>query len=342
MILSIIAKLRETRSEKGMRPVQTAQRAKGRLPQWFKSRREAARVLYEKKIRPNWPLYLMLLPAVIYTIVFCYVPMYGIQIAFKNFDPALGILDSPWVGLKHFIRFFNLPSFWRLIGNTLGLSLYQLAVGFPLPILLALLLNYAFSGWFKKLVQTVTYASHFVSVVVLVGMMSILLSPRTGIVNVIITGLGGEPINFLQEPAMFKSLYVWSGVWQNLGWGSIIYIAALGGVNLELYEAASMDGATKLQRMRYIDLPALLPAAVTMLILNIGKIMSLGFEKAFLMQNPLNESTSEIIATYVYKTGLVNYQYSFSTAVGLFNNLINITLLLVVNHLAKRMADVSL
>lgn len=296
----------------------------------------------KKRILNNWPLYLMLLPAVIYTVIFCYIPMYGIQIAFKDFDAGLGMFNSPWVGFKHFIRFFSLPSFWSLIGNTLGISLYQLAVGFPLPIILALMLNYAVSSKFKKTVQTVTYASHFISVVVLVGMLNIILSPRTGIINNIIVMLGGDAINFMQEASMFKSIYVWSGVWQTVGWGSIIYIAALGGVNPELYEAASIDGATKFQRMLNVDIPAILPTAVTMLILNSGKIMSLGFEKVFLMQNPLNEPASEIIATYVYKAGLINYQYSFSTAVGLFNNVINITLLLIVNHLAKKMTSVSL
>ncbi|MEG2354191.1 MAG: ABC transporter permease subunit [Clostridium sp.] len=289
-----------------------------------------------------WILYIMLLPAIIYLIMFNYIPMYGIQIAFKDFNPTLGIWGSEWVGLEHFVRFFNIPQFWQLLGNTLGISIYQLVVGFPLPIILALLLNYAISDKFKKVVQTVTYSAHFISIVVLVGMMGIFLSQSTGIVNHLIEALGMQRINFLGEESLFKSLYVWSGIWQGIGWGSIIYIAALAGVNTELYEAATIDGANKLQKMRYIDIPTILPTATMMLILSCGSLMGVGFEKVFLLQNPLNLGSSEIIATYVYKMGIQNFQYSFSTAVGLFNNVINVILLLSVNHICKKLSNTGI
>lgn len=293
-------------------------------------------------LKQYWVLYLMLVPAIVYLVAFNYIPMYGIQIAFKDFNPSLGIWGSEWVGFEHFIRFFNIPQFWQLLGNTLGISIYQLVVGFPLPIILALLLNYAISDKFKKVVQTVTYSAHFISVVVLVGMIGIFFSQSTGIVNHILQAFGLERINFLGEASMFKSLYVWSGVWQGIGWGSIIYIAALAGVNTELYEAATIDGATKLQKMRYIDIPTILPTATMMLILSCGSLMGVGFEKVFLLQNPLNLGSSEIIATYVYKMGIQNFQYSFSTAVGLFNNVINIILLLGVNSICKKLSNTGI
>lgn len=298
--------------------------------------------IWEKRIRPNAVLYLMLVPAVTYILIFNYFPMYGVQIAFKDFIPSKGIWGSPWVGFKHFERFFTIPQFRNVLLNTLGISLYQLSLSFPFPIILALMLNYSISKKVGKTVQMVTYSAHFISTVVMVGILLVLLSPRSGIVNHLIELLGGQRINFMAEASLFKSIYVWSEIWQNTGWGSIIYIATLSSINPELHEAAIVDGATRLQRIRYVDIPSILPTAMIMLILSSGRIMSIGFEKAFLMQNPLNLQSSEIISTYVYKVGLLNFQYSFSAAVGLFNNLINVTLILIVNRLSKKYSDVSL
>ena len=290
----------------------------------------------------NWELYLFLLPTLAYFLIFHYGPMYGAQIAFKDFYASRGILGSPWVGLKHFERFFRSFQFWTLIRNTIVLSFYQLGAGFPVPIILALLLNQLRSPKLKRVVQTVTYAPHFISVVVLVGMMSVFLSPRSGLVNAAIQSFGGEPVYFMARAHWFRHLYVWSGVWQRAGWSTIVYLAALSAISPDLHEAAIVDGATKLQRIVHIDIPGILPTAVILLILNMGRVMRLGFEKAFLMQNALNLETSEIIPTYVYKTRLLNAQYSFSAAVGLFNAVINLILLLAVNRAAKQLGQTSL
>ena len=283
-----------------------------------------------------WQLYAFLLPALVILILFSYVPMYGVQLAFRDYNPIMGITGSPWVGFDHFTRFFNSYQFKQLIGNTLILSLYSLIVGFPIPIILALALNQVKNSKFKKLVQTVTYAPHFISVVVLVGMLGIFFSVNGGLVNEVIKLFGGEPKLFMGEVKYFRHMYVWSGIWQSMGWSAFIYLAALSGVSPELHEAATVDGATKLQRIWNIDLPTILPTIVTLLILNCGSVMSMGFEKAFLMQNPLNMENSEIIATYVYKMGLINAEYGFSTAVGLFNSVINCILLVTVNKVSKK------
>lgn len=286
-----------------------------------------------------WQLYAFLLPALVILILFSYVPMYGVQLAFRDYNPIMGITGSPWVGFDHFTRFFNSYQFKQLIGNTLILSLYSLIVGFPIPIILALALNQVKNSKFKKLVQTVTYAPHFISVVVLVGMLGIFFSVNGGLVNEVIKLFGGEPKLFMGEVKYFRHMYVWSGIWQSMGWSAFIYLAALSGVSPELHEAATVDGATKLQRIWNIDLPTILPTIVTLLILNCGSVMSMGFEKAFLMQNPLNMENSEIIATYVYKMGLINAEYGFSTAVGLFNSVINCILLVTVNKVSKKIGQ---
>ena len=286
-----------------------------------------------------WQLYAFLLPALVILILFSYVPMYGVQLAFRDYNPIMGITGSPWVGFEHFTRFFNSYQFKQLIGNTLILSLYSLIVGFPIPIILALALNQVKNSKFKKLVQTVTYAPHFISVVVLVCMLGIFFSVNGGLVNEVIKLFGGEPKLFMGEVKYFRHMYVWSGIWQSMGWSAVIYLAALSGVSPELHEAATVDGATKLQRIWNIDLPTILPTIVTLLILNCGSVMSMGFEKAFLMQNPLNMENSEIIATYVYKMGLINAEYGFSTAVGLFNSIINCILLVTVNKVSKKIGQ---
>lgn len=305
------------------------------VPVKFKVRRA------KKSFFRHWQLYMFLLPALIYFIIFHYIPMYGIQIAFKEFYANLGIWGSPWVGFEHFERFFHSYYFWRLLKNTIILSTYGLLL-FPLPIIFALSLNELKNGPFKKWTQTLTYAPHFISVVVVVGMLVAFLDPITGIVNHVIAALGGKPIDFLTSPKWFRHLFVWSGQWQSLGWGTIIYLAALAGVNPELHEAAKVDGATRFQRIIHINIPAIFPTIIVLFILNIGSFMAVGFEKVLLMQNSLNSETSDIIQTFVYKSGILEGQYSFAAAVGLFDSIINIILLVVTNYIARKTTKNSL
>jgi putative aldouronate transport system permease protein len=294
-----------------------------------------------KKIFNNYQLYLFLLPALIYFIVFHYYPMYGVLIAFKDFIATKGIMGSPWVGFKHFERFFESFQFWTLIKNTLGLSGLQLIIGFPLPIILALMMNQIRHEKYKSFVQTVVYAPHFISVVVLSGMIYVFFS-NNGLINNIMMIFGGESISFMAKPEWFKPLYIGSGVWQETGWAAIIYLAALAGVSPELHEAAVMDGANKWHRILHVDIPAIMPTAVILLILSVGNIMNIGFEKAYLLQTPLNQPAAEIIPTYVYKMGLQQAQYSFAAAVGLFNSIINLILLVAVNKFAKKLSGQGL
>lgn len=304
-------------------------------------RSEIGRAAY-RSFRRHWQLYLLVIPPVLYFIIFKYLPMANAVLAFKNYNVVKGIWGSPWVGTQYFEMFFRNPAFVTLIKNTLYISFYQLIVGFPIPILLALALNEVKSARFKKTVQMVTYAPYFISTVVMVSIIMLFLSPRLGIVNTIAGALGFEAVNYLGEPGMFRTIYVLSDVWQTMGYSAVIYLAALAGVDPSLYEAAKVDGANRFQKILNVDLPGILPAAVIILILSVGNIMALGFEKMYLLQNPLNLSSSEIISTYVYKIGLLNANYSFATAVGLFNSLINLMLLLVVNAIAKRASNTSL
>lgn len=283
-----------------------------------------------------------MMPALIYIAIFCYQPMYGVLIAFKNFSPLDGIWGSPWVGLSHFERFISSPMFLNVLKNTLTISIYSLLAGFPIPILLAFALHYTQNKYFKKVVQTVTYAPHFLSVVVICSLCLILFSPRTGIINVFIEKLGNERIFFMAQPEHFKHIYVWSGIWQNCGWNSIIYMAALAGIDQSIHESAVIDGANQMQRMWYIDFMGILTTVVVLLILNTGSIMSVGYEKVLLLQNSLNADASEVISTYVYKKGVVCGEYSFSAAVGLFNSIINFILLTTVNYISRKVNDVSL
>ena len=285
--------------------------------------------------------YLMLLPAIIYTILIKYVPMYGLQIAFKNFKISLGIWGSKWVGFRNFADFFNSYSFEQLLVNTFAVSFYSLIVGFPIPIIIALILN-EIKSKYKNVVQTILYAPHFISTVVLVGIMVSLFSPSQGAVNTLLGMLGIEPIYFFGSPKYFRHLYVWSGVWQGMGWSAIIYLAALSGVDVALHEAADIDGASRLQKIFYINIPTILPTVIIMLILQLGKIASVGYEKVYLMQNDLNVATAEVISTYVYKRGVLGGSYSFSAAVGLFNNLVNVTMLLISNTISKRVSKTGL
>lgn len=295
-----------------------------------------------KRIASCWQLYIFLIPTIVYFIIFCYGPMYGVQIAFRDFSPRKGIWDSPWVGMEYFQRFFESYYFGQLIRNTLTISIYSLIEGFFLPVMLALLVNELANGKFKSVLQTATYAPYFISTVVFCAMIGLFLNAPTGLINQLIMGLGGEPVNFMTDPGKFAHVFVWSGAWQGTGWASIIYVAALSGIDEQLHEAAKIDGATRMQRIWHINLPHLLPTIITLLILSCGSLLSVGHEKVFLLQNSLNMSTAEVISTYVYKAGLVQAQYSFATAVGLFNSVINFIILVVVNTVAKRIGDTSL
>lgn len=289
-----------------------------------------------KRILRAWQLYVLLAPAIIYVLVFKYWPMYGVQIAFKNYNPVDGFTDSPWVGLTHFIRFVNSYQFGQVIGNTLWIALLGLLVAFPVPIILALLVNQLQSEKFKKFTQTVLYSPAFISTVVVVGIMFVVLSPRSGLVNNAIQLGGGEPIFFMGSAEWFRPIYVLSDVWQNAGFSMIVYLAALAGIDPALHDAAKVDGASKLQRIRHIDLPGIMPVITVLFILAIGNLLNVGFEKALLMQTPLNLSTSEIIQTYVYHAGLQQAQFSYSAAIGLFNSILNLALLLFFNSVARR------
>ena len=294
-------------------------------------------------MRRNWLLYVFLLPAVIYMGIFLYAPMYGLVIAFKDFTASKGILGSPWVGTKWFELFFTSPRFWQILKNTLILSVYSLIVGFPLPVILALMINDIRNLRFKRFTQTVTYMPYFISTVVLVGMMSVLFSPKSGVVNAILAHMGGSGETFFMgESRYFRHMYVWSGVWQSMGWNSIIYIAALTGVSQELHEAAKIDGANKIQRILHVDLPAILPTMIILLIMNCGSILNVGYEKVYLLQNSLNTPVSEVISTYIYKIGLQQQKFSYSTAIGLFNNIVNFMVLVTVNKFSRKVSGTGL
>ncbi len=290
----------------------------------------------------NWQLYILLLPAFVWLIVFCYAPMYGVTIAFKDYKVKLGITGSPWAGFKYFEQFFSTSVAVKSIRNTLLLSLYSLLFGFPIPILFALMLNMLRSARYKKFIQTLSFAPHFISVVVVVSMMNIMFAPSNGWVNKLITSTGAKEVLFMTRSEYFRTMYVASGIWQDMGFNAIVYIAALAGVSPELHEAAIVDGASKVRRLIHIDIPCILPTVTIMFILSVGNLFSVGYEKAYLMQGGLNTEVSEIISTYVYKVGLQSAQYSFSAAVGLFNSVVNLILLLAVNTFARKMSDVSL
>jgi putative aldouronate transport system permease protein len=301
------------------------------------SRRRRAR-----HFRRQWQLWVMVAPAVAFVAVFAYVPMYGLQLAFREFDFAAGLAGGDWVGLKYFRQFFESPQFWTLMRNTVVISVSTLVVGFIAPIGLALLVNQVMGGRRKKFLQTATYLPHFISIVVIVGMLQVFLSPSSGLITRFVGLFGVDGANFLGSATAFVPVYVISEVWQHAGWNSIIYLAALAGVNPQLYEAARIDGAGRLSVVRHIDVPALTPTMIVLLILNMGQVLNTGFEKIFLMQNPLNLEVSEVIATYVYKIGILSNQFSYATAIGLFNTLINFAFLVIANQIAKRVSNTSL
>ncbi|HZG75471.1 MAG TPA: ABC transporter permease subunit [Paenibacillus sp.] len=295
-----------------------------------------------RSILANWELYALISFPVAYFILFRYIPMYGVTIAFKDFSPALGVWGSPWAGLDHFRAFFESYNFEQILKNTVILSFLLLLIAFPIPIVAALMLHQVAHRRLKRFIQTSIYAPYFISTVVLIGMVYVFLSPNSGIVNHLIVALGGEPILFMAKAEWFRPIYVFTDVWQNTGFASIIYLAALAGIDPHLHEAAVVDGANKWQRVRHIDIPGIAPTILVMFILAAGNLMNIGFEKAFLMQTDVNVDTSEIIPTYVYKIGIQRAQYSFSAAIGLFNAVVNLILLIAVNQTAKKLNGNSL
>lgn len=302
--------------------------------------RSATRI--SRRILKHWEYYLLVLIPMAYIVIFKYVPMVGAQIAFRDFNVIQGMWGSPWVGFREFTRFFESPSFWRLIENTFTISITRLMLGFPAPIILALALNEISARTFKRSVQMVTYAPHFISTVVMASMIILFLNPRLGLFGVLMRAVGAQPVNYLAVAGHFKFVYALSDIWQHAGYGAIIYMAALAGINPELYEAARIDGASRLQKIIHVDLPGIMPVMVILLILEFGEIMEVGFEKIYLLQNPVNISASEIIQTYVYKIGIINASFSFAAAVGLFNSVINCILLVGVNAVARRISNTSL
>lgn len=294
-----------------------------------------------KKIKKCKYLYLIMLVPIVYYILFHYLPMYGVIVAFKDYNIVKGVMGSPWAGIKHFQKFLTDPYFWKLVRNTLLLNIYGLVWGFPIPIILALLLNEVRGGKFKRIVQTVSYLPHFISTVVVCGMVVNFLS-TDGILNQIVTALGGERIQYLMDPKYFRTIFTSSGIWQTAGWTSIIYLSALTGVDQEVVEAAMIDGANRWQRIRHVTLPAIAPTISTMLIMNLGKLMNLGYEKVLLLYNGSTYETADVISTYVYRRGILSNDFSYATAVGLFQSVIGVILLISANKISKKISETSL
>lgn len=295
-----------------------------------------------KRIVQDRYLLLLFLPCLIYYIMFKYIPMWGVLISFKDFKPFIGFADSQWVGMKHYINFFSNPDSWRIIRNTLLLGLYSLLWCFPFPIIFALALNEVTRTKFKKVVQTISYMPHFLSAVVVCGMLVSFLSPIRGIINTVINTFGGESINFLSNAGWFRTIYVASEIWQTLGWGAIVYLAAVSNVDPQYYEAAKLDGASRLRQIWSITLPCIAPTIATMLILRVGSVLEVGLEKVLLLYSPAIYETSDIIATYVYRQGMVSSNMSYASAIGLFSSIVNLVLLVTANYLSKKFSDTGL
>ena len=304
--------------------------------------RDNKSIAFKKYLRDYWQLYVLVLPAVVFIAIFCYQPMYGAQIAFRNYNARAGIWGSEWVGLEHFKRFLTSSNFWPLLRNTLAISIYSLVAGFPAPIIFAFMLNELRSNKLRKTIQMISYAPYFISSVAVCGLIILFLQRESGLFNVIRMAFGAEGIDFLSKPEYFRTIYVVSGIWQGLGWGTIIYLAALSGVDPQIVEASIIDGASRLQKIWYIDLPSILPTIIILLILNCGSILSVGGDKILLLQNALNMETSDVIATYVYRLGIQNAQFSYTTAIGLFNSVVNFVMLSIVNYVAKKSTGSSL
>lgn len=294
-----------------------------------------------KDLAKNKVLYLIVLLPVIYYLVFCYRPMYGLIIAFKNYVPTLGIAESPWVGFKHFENFFSSMYFWRILGNTFRISFFTILFGFPAPILLALLINELSNKYFVKTIQTITYLPHFISLVVMCGIITS-FTGTNGLITNLIAHFTGDTTSLLMKPECFTPVYVISNIWQEVGWGSIIYFAALTNIDSSLYEACEIDGGGRLRQVWHITLPGIMPTIIIMFIMRIGGILNLGYEKIILLYNPLTYSTADVISTYVYRKGLLENSYSYATAVGLFNSVVNIIFLYVFNTISRKVSDTSL
>lgn len=305
---------------------------------------ETRQVKVKRYFRKNWQLWIMLLPAMLYILIFCYVPMYGIQLAFRDYDFTKGITGGAWAGLKYFKQYFDSPMFWVTLKNTFVIAFASIVVGFPIPIILAMVINQLKNKKWKRTVQTTVYIPYFISVVVMVSILRIMLADGTGVIDGFLKSLHlvGENVNLMGSEKAFMPVYVLSGVWQTMGWNSIIFIAALSSVDTQLYDACKMDGANRWQTMIHVDLPAILPTIMSILILNMGNILNVGFDKVFLMQNSLNLGASQVISTYVYTVGIKSTQFSFGAAVGLFNTLINFVFLVVTNQLSKRVTGTGL
>ena len=297
--------------------------------------------ILRKDLRKNKWKYIMILPVIIYIAVFCYKPMYGVIIAFKNFRPAVGIMDSPWVGLKHFITFFNDYNFWRILKNTFSISALSILFGFPAPILLALLINEIRKTKFKRAVQTISYMPYFISMVIICGLIKTFCQ-SDGIITDLVVALGGERVNLLASKNWFYPIYIISNIWQNIGWDSIIYLAALAGIDQEQYEAARVDGAGRIRQIISVTLPGLMPTITILFILKMGNILNVGFEKILLLYSPTTYEVADVISTYVYRIGILDANFSYSTAIGLFNSVVNIIFLLLTNALSKKMNNSGL
>lgn len=308
----------------------------------IRSSREKKRRRMKSYLRQFWPLYVFVLPAVLDVFVFKYVPIEGIQIAFRSYKSKLGSFGSPWIGLEYFVKFLSSPNFWQLISNTFLLSFYSLIFGFPIPILLSLVINELQNQKYKRVVQTVTYAPHFISTVAIVGLINLFLDLDTGLLNLFRDMIGFEKVNFRTMPEAFRPAYIISGIWQQTGWNSIIYLAALSAIDVEMLEAAKIDGASRLQKIWYIDIPSIMPTMVIMLILRCGSLLSVGYEKVLLMQNDLIRDVSEVISTYNYRMGILQGQFSYTTAIGLFNSVVNCSILVLVNVISRKVNETSL
>ena len=321
--------------EKGVKKKKAGRRSPGQVI------RNGMIVMGKDWKRYKWLYLFFALPVVAYYVVFKYVPLYGLQIAFRNYKVTKGMWNSPFVGLANFTDFFKSVYFWRLIRNTLTISALDLVCGFPFPIIVALFLNEFGGKWFKKIIQTITYLPHFISTVVICGLI-VNFCASDGLINTIIAMFGGQRSDLLMNPSAFRPIYIISGIWSGFGWGSILYFSALANVDQTQYEAAYIDGAKRFQRMFYVTLPGIMPTIVIQFILKIGGLMSVGSEKILLLYSPLTYETADVISTFVYRKGLIDYNFSYSTAVGLFNSIINIILLITANQLSRKVSETSL
>lgn len=315
---------------------------KSKDPPGLYNQAKAKQNMFLKNLKNDYCLYLMLIPFLAFFIIFIYKPMYGLQIAFKDYNVFKGIEGSPWIGFENFRDFFTGPYFFRTIKNTLLISLYSLVIGFPIPIILALLFNEVRNKTFKTLGQTITYMPHFISAVVIAGMVTNFLAPNNGLVNIIIEKLGGNKVYFLTKPEWFRGIYIFMTVWKESGFGAVIYIAALASIDIQLYEAATVDGANKWKQLWHVTLPGIAPTIIIMLILRIGRLLEVGYETIILLYQPSTYETADVISTYVYRAGLVNGDYGLAAAVGLFNSIVALILVMISNKISKKFTETAI